>query len=499
MKLSFIQTHNEEKLKVLLLLLIILLSRLPQLLNPNLLIDGDEGIVGVMTLNFLKGEGYPYFFASQSYGLTIVEVIFISISFLLFGVSALSLKLALLGLWSLGVVFFYEALRNFSPSNNCFAFIIIVLFILFPSWQVWSMKARGGYVTAFSAFSIILFLLSKLNNSIIIKSLFIGFFSVVIYQAQPLWLAGLAPILFYFFGVNYQLKRNVFFLVGVTFALIYFYYIKLEVSHFTKPPIFKESISIVNNLKVIPGFIYDNLLGGYYYTDNLNFTSVASSILVVVYLIVISYILFHSILKHRKINFSMFSIMSFLSTLCYLFILKLDSPRYLLPLSQLGFVLIYIYSAKEFKVSGLNLFQLLPLVCLGIISAYSFYNYKFENRSEPNMKNLITSLNEENKTHVYFKHSLLEWQIMFYSKKEITGRSFSKFDRFPKIVSEVDSVLYHDADKVAIVDYYNYTTMNNSSTDDVKIIDEQFIIRNSVTKDELLNEGFIFKKGLFDN
>lgn len=481
---------NKDNFKILILVVVVFASRLPQLLSPNLLIDGDEGIVGVMTMDFLKGEGYPYFFASQSYGLTIVEVLFIAFYFLIFGVSAISLKLAMLTLWSIGCVFFYKSLSNLINGPIWLPFIVVLLFILFPSWCVWSMKARGGYVTVFTCFSLILFLITTVKRKHLNFTL-VGFLSIVIYQAQPLWLAGLTPIVCYYLFKEYKLKNIMYFMVGIVTSLALFFYIKIEVSHFTKPPIFNaENLSLANIL-MIPNVVYQNLLGSYHYAEKISFYSIFANILVVLFLILILIILTKLLFSIKNFNLAHVIAISFLSTIGYLIIMKADSPRYLLPLSQLGFLLIAVSLFREKSKKYYKPIMVIPLLLLGIGNVYSFNTYKFENRNEKDMKELISSLKLKEKTHVYFKHGLLEWQVMFYCNKEIIGRSFSKFDRFQDIVKEVDSMLYYFPERVAIVDYYNESQYVASKND--VVINNQFIIREEVNYELLIKEGFSFK------
>ena len=50
-----------------------LMSRLPQLLSPDLLLDGDECILGLMAKHLAQGREFPIFFYGQRYGLAVIE------------------------------------------------------------------------------------------------------------------------------------------------------------------------------------------------------------------------------------------------------------------------------------------------------------------------------------------------------------------------------------------------------------------------------------------
>ena len=84
-----------------------LVSRLPQLLSPDLLLDGDEAILGLMAKHIADGTAFPMFLYGQNYGLAAVEVAAGASSFLVAGIGALQLKLALLALWTIGIVAYF--------------------------------------------------------------------------------------------------------------------------------------------------------------------------------------------------------------------------------------------------------------------------------------------------------------------------------------------------------------------------------------------------------
>src|SRR4051812_3209782 len=83
------------------------LSRLPQLRSPNMLVDGDESGLGLRGKPVARGRLSPFFFSGQHSALEPVETVPAAISFLAFGVSPLSLKAAMLALWTVGVLFLF--------------------------------------------------------------------------------------------------------------------------------------------------------------------------------------------------------------------------------------------------------------------------------------------------------------------------------------------------------------------------------------------------------
>ena len=127
---------------------IALASRLPQLLSPDLLLDGDECILGLMAKHLAEGREFPIFFYGQRYGLAIVEAPAAALSFLVAGVGAVPLKLAMLAVWLAGIFFYFLAFSR--TLGRARSFWITLVLVLMPAWAVSSMKAWSGYLTAFS-------------------------------------------------------------------------------------------------------------------------------------------------------------------------------------------------------------------------------------------------------------------------------------------------------------------------------------------------------------
>ena len=99
---------------LLVVLLVGIASRLPQLLSPHLILDGDEAIVGLMAKHITEGKSVTLFFYGQKYGFAYLEALAGALSFKLFGYGALQLKAAMLGIWVGSLAFFYLAAARFT-------------------------------------------------------------------------------------------------------------------------------------------------------------------------------------------------------------------------------------------------------------------------------------------------------------------------------------------------------------------------------------------------
>lgn len=125
-----------------------LVSRLPQLLSPNLLLEGDECILGLMGMHVAHGRDFPLFFYGQKYGLSIVEAPSAALSFLIFGAGVVPLKIAMLAIWFAGIAFYFLAFARVLGTARSFWTTLVL--VLMPAWAATSMKAWSGYITAFS-------------------------------------------------------------------------------------------------------------------------------------------------------------------------------------------------------------------------------------------------------------------------------------------------------------------------------------------------------------
>ena len=189
---------NTKIVLAVLVFAVCVVSRLFFINSNAFFLDGDEAIVALMGLDILDGN-FPLYFYGQNYGLSIIEALLVSVGVLFFGTTSLAVKIPMLILWSLSVVFLsFTFWRVLGKDRLAFA-IAVGLFILSPTWLVWSLKARGGYLTSFFFASLIVFLLVTLRDkNNLAKWLLVGVSVALVYESQPIWLPCLVPIVFFF-------------------------------------------------------------------------------------------------------------------------------------------------------------------------------------------------------------------------------------------------------------------------------------------------------------
>jgi hypothetical protein len=460
-----------RKLYIPIIIILCLVSRLPQLCSPNLWLNSDECVLGLMAKHLFEGKGIPIFFYGQNYGFSLIEVLFVSLGYKLLGISALSIKLSILALWIIGVLFYYSAASNIIGTNKK-GFWLTLLLIFIPAWAKWSMEARGGYVTAFVVTSIIIFLISQ-SRANRAKWFFIGIATSIVFLSQRIWVVGLLPILLFKAIEKYKTSNVINFMSGATFsALIVNLSAKFmeggSNSDFLKIYINFNFRLITDALRFLK-LIFVNLTGYYYMEHSFKPDFVTSSIAAAwMALIIIGAAI--QIIQIKNKNYNAWARILFFSTaFTIIFIPLLDSPffgyRYMLPLS--GFMILWIgvvisdYASKNIRLKGALVILLFVLIISGVYSLINFRNFTFLPRinipcevtsEEKMMSSFVKYLKDNDIKYTFSLEPLVGWCVMFYSKEEVLSRCTEPYDRYPEYPLRVDKAL-QEGKKTAIIGY----------------------------------------------
>jgi hypothetical protein len=443
-------------------------SRLPQLLSPNLLLDGDECILGLMAKHVSEGRGFPLFFYGQPYGLAVIEAPLAALNFLAFGVGVLPLKTAILALWLAGVVFYFLAFAE--PLGHARSFCLTLLLLLMPAWAVSSMKAWSGYVTAFAMLGVLLYLLTRPGGPRALSWLVAGGITSVIYFAQPLYLPGAIPIVLFYLVSTRRLPPALLYASGAIsmFALI----TALPTSGVTTwtPPT-PGNPELLASWPDVLRQTYVNLTGAYFLRSPVEpgpVTAVAASLWVAVLAAALP-LQIYRLLSRRYLLWSHLLFAGVLSTLlANWLLLEARDGRYMLPLNAL---LVFLGGvelsdlADRARVPGRNRVAALVLVlALEAVAMNEFARFTYmwwkndrNDRSEAaRLEAVIDHLKANGVRHALSTNALLQWQLMFYSREEIIARWTSPRDRYPPYITEVDTAV-NDGKKLGVVGYVGYT------------------------------------------
>lgn len=425
------------------------LSRLPYLLDASTMLDGDESVVALMAKHALQGKELPIFFWGQDYGFSLVEVLFILPFYAVLGVSTIAVKLGMLSLWTIGVVFLYKTMTAIDKGLRPFALILTLVLIFSPAWYIWSMKARGGYLTAFTLTSIVLYLVyTPININKYLRYILVGALTYLIYESQLFWLVGLLPLLLYQLLKEKQLLPTLSAILSMAGMFGLFLWIKSSIGSVYTPPRATLTLQMIWDKTIaFPEYVYKTIQGNYYFsyyqpTNGLH-TAFAKVFTVVILLLFLLAIL-HLIIRRKGFGLFIASTVFIPLTLAYTYPSYFQDGRYLLPITGFALLSVYIYTSQLRPVILLYVGG----ICLTIIGllAVMVYPVRFQHRSDrKDMEGLISRLQKENIHHVYSTETMLAWEIMFYSNEDILSRTFYFPGRYPKYDTAVDKALYTGA------------------------------------------------------
>lgn len=463
------------KVQITLLIVVCTLIRLPQLLNPEIALDGDEAVHGIMIKHIIAGKEFPIYFKGQSYGLTLFESLFSLPLCYIFGVTTFTIKFSHLLFWVIGAVFFYKALTNLNKTDNQYIpFVLSMILITMPAWGIWSMKARGGYITAFTLTSTVLYMLTnpRLRKTYIFY-LVIGILCGVIYEAQKLWLIGLIPVLIVLTGYSGKLVKNMLLSsVGTVTSIGVLSLSKPYLPYGHKPVLIGTSAEYYENIKRIPEYIYSVLHGKYYLglLHPVNVFTALSSYIAIIILIILLLACAILITKNRRKNLLFFSaIVSIIITISYTPAARYLEPRFLLPLPALVLlaVQLLINELKKVKyVLGVGT----ATVAIGLIATITFWNFQAGRASRTAIYQTINYLKQHNTRYVFTTYTILDFQLIFYSDEEIIARSAWPPGRFPEYFTEVNEAFY-TKQNIAVIghphEYFNMALEVSYPTDEL--------------------------------
>jgi hypothetical protein len=443
-------------------------ARLPQLLSPNLLAEGDECLVGLMGLHVARGHDFPLFFYGQKYGLAIVEASAAAISFAIAGAGPVTLKAAILAIWIAGAVCYFRAFARVLGTPR--SFWITLLLVLMPAWGVTSMKAWSGYVTAFAATGLVIDLVQHRRAATWLAA---GAATAVVYFAQPLWLPGLAPIVLYHLVRTRSARGWTAYLCGAgvpvaAMAIVKRYWLAGAEVWFT-PEIGNPHLAA--SVPALVKQVYVNLTGSFYFWQTVVPGPVTTTMaafwfgLLCVLLGVQGYRL--AARRHQAWSY-LLSASIVLTIAANWVLLEPRDARYMLamnvPLVFLAGVEWFAF-ADRFRIPLRGCVAVVVLVAaveaaaMREFAGYTFMWWTNTPNSPSETKSLNTVigyLGSRGITRVYSMNALLEWQIAFYSRESIIARWKGDRDRYPPYVALVDRALQAGR-PVAIVGYTGFT------------------------------------------
>jgi hypothetical protein len=461
-------------------------ARLPQLLSPNLLLEGDEALVGLMGLHVAHGHDFPLFFYGQKYGLAIVETAAAAAGFAIVGAGAVALKAAILVIWIAGALFYFRAFARVLGTAR--SFWIALLLVLMPAWGVTSMKAWSGYVTSFAAAGLTLDLLTRNQLQRTAIGAGAGLATVVVYFAQPLWLPGLLPIVLYYLVVGRSARAWANYAGGAAVPLLVMAGVMRYWMAESNEVWFRPEIGNPHLLGSVPALltqIYVSLTGSFYFAIAIapGRATAAMGAFWSGLLGVLLAAQVYRLVTGRHLLWSYLLAASIVLTLGSTWVLlEARDARYLLalhvPLVFLAGVELFDAADRFHVPLGRCVAAIVAVAVIQAAAMREFAGYTFmwwtNTPARPSeaksLNTVIGYLESRGITRVYSMNGLLQWTLMFYSDEGIIARWKWTRDRYPAYIHTVDRAL-QSGRPVAIVGYTGYTYGLEKLVDPSAIVD----------------------------
>lgn len=430
-------------------------------------VDGDEAIVGLMGIDILEGE-LPLYFYGQTYAFSFIEAILISVGIILFGTSALAIKLMMIVFWGMSLSLFVITIYNLTNRNLALSLLLMLVIITSPTWLVWSMKARGGYLTSLFLSNLVLYLLLCSRKTR--KYWFWGIMGVLlafVFESQPLWF----PVTFtgYVLALTFQASNIKIKLTNLSLSLISAVLILLILSIYKQdlyvvwhPPSISFSHVISNPLRFITSF--NSYMNGLYYLYN-NFDIQLSFHGFLTWILLILAVTF-SLKNLLSKNYKSASWILLIPASITGFFLSPDA-RYLMPFTFILFLSLVLILTKTFiKRKRIYYSFLTILILANILYTPNFYGYsqmKISNFTELSnnstttdnqiILDLISTLSKRGIEFVISKNYFLEYQINYFSGYNMLSLSTQSKTRQLKNIESIQKAYLSTPEKFAFVGY----------------------------------------------
>jgi len=485
-----------------------LVVRLPQLLSPNLLLEGDECVLGLMGMHLARGREFPIFFYGQTYGLSVVEAPAAALSFAIAGVGPVPLKVAMLAVWIAGTCFYFRAFAR--PLGNARSFWIALLLASMPAWAAASMKAWSGYLTAYAVTGALLYVITRNDNRRPIPWMVAGALTGVVYFAHPLWVPGVLPVVLFFLWSS---RRHAFWAayaggvlaVALPIAALKAIWFAGMVPAWIGPT--AGNPHLLGSLPRLARQIYVGLTGSYYFGTAVPLGPVTTNVAWIwaAVLAVAVPVQIARLITRRYLLWSHLLFLSALATLAanWLFLDWRDA-RYILalhaPLVIMAGVELFDVIDRRWIPVRAGAVAIALMLALHAASMAEFWRYTYMWWSNPTgalsetrtLRKVVGRLRSRGVTHVFAMNALLQWQITFYSGENVIARWRSMRERYPPYVADVDRALA-DGEPIAIVGYTGYTYGLERMVRDPEAIvdvDGKYFVYFGANKDVLRRAGF---------
>jgi MFS family permease len=428
------------------------LLRLPMILGDNFVLDGDEAIVALMSLEALEDGVWRPLFWGQNYGFVLPEILTTLPFISLFGMNAFTTKLPMLLWFLLGAGAVYGTLGRFTSSTP--RVLLTLLVLLAPTWLLWSVRLRGGYVPAFAIAHVVIYLSVMTYEMRLKRGALIGLLLGFTFILQAIWFPGAACFALVAWWRSGR-KVGPFLLAAVAMVIPYLLLIPFQVEEpFHQPPFFQWDADVIAfNASVYISYLERGMQGlhlhGRAFRELMSANTFSIGFLLLT-LVVLGAGL-RRLLTEKKLGYLEAAIAAILGLLLWSFFLGSAAPRYALPM--FGYVILALGMLWPKQGGQWLTIVVLSFVGLGTHTLINGHQVKYEDITRSATHELINKLAEEEVELVFTENYLLQWQLMYYTDGKVLARSLTRFDRRPDRMEKAEEIFANRRNRTALVDF----------------------------------------------
>lgn len=421
------------------LLCLAILIRITYLLTAQSNINGEEAMFGVEAISFIKSLNMELDWSSTR--LYTITPYVTALVFYLFGISTINLKVVSLVFSIIYILIMWKLSKKIFSENTNIQKLVIVYIVLSPALlNIWSLKARGGFIETLAIGTLILYLTIKYSDVTDFKVLILGYLGGIAFWIHPMTMSYTLTsfIILAFYLYRSKLKiiekiKKVFILglgsfIGVLPLIIINMYFKFNTFKYLFGATAEgSSITYLEKIRDLIFQALPMLLGIRHEWEHEN---ILPRIITVPFFVLILVLCFFVVLYRLKrlkkgiqgidvlILFSLIHSLLIITTSWGSFLLE---PRRALPLySALPFLIFYSFTILKNKkyiylitalVLFVNIFSNIDYINKNIKGYNNFYYNDFTN---------ATKFLTDNSINHIFTNSWYGFKLTFESKGEIT-------------------------------------------------------------------------------
>lgn len=447
----------------------------------------------------LQKGNISIYFLGQNYGLSILESFSVALFLKVVGAGVWALRLGGLLLFSLGSTFIIHSFQRKNASVKVILFVGLLL-ILFPSWYLWGMMVRGGYVSSF-LFVSVLFFITQTKLQAITWCIFTGILAALAFESHLLVLFTFLPILIdWILKSSQKIKSIVFFGMSVFSSVIILRFFHIDNPVWSQP-ILKTGFSVQwDQLIYHLGDLMSGFSNYHYFTAGFKLEVWLNAVVIVgftLFALSLFVLIYKSKSNVRRV------VLFFVPILFgYIFLISMmgqPAPRYWLGLfTGLLFLMLYllVYNPK-LKLSVVHYSMLTFFIVLALIGGKHRRDWY---QTDKNEMVLLRDLQEEvvanNVDVLYTVEPDFQWKWNYMYGNQIPAMHVNEKERTMKFIHQIDELRHKPNVNIGVVGFnkiYNGLNTNDNFYQEIIVVDEKYFLFLNPSEIELESFNAFYK------